>query len=85
MHLKHDRQFKDHFCPARTVQLLPDSKGMVRYVIVTLRDNKTGPGGRISNQQAGQLLELTVAVQRLHVILPVEDQTPGALKVQLSN
>ena len=63
---------------------MSDSEGLVRTVTVSLRDNRTGPRGDLSNQQAGQTLELRVAVQRLHVILPVEEQTPGALKEQLS-
>ena len=38
--------------------------------------------GNFCKQQAGQTLELTVTVKRLHVKLPVEDQAPrGQLSI----
>ena len=47
-HLRYDRQFEDYFCLAMILKLLPDSEGVVRPVVVNLRDNRSGPGGIIS-------------------------------------
>ena len=44
------------------VKLLPDQEGIVQTIVVVLRDNKSGPRGNHSSQQAGQTLELTVSV-----------------------
>ena len=54
VHLRYHKQFKDHLPLARITRLLPDKQGVVRTLVVPLRDNKSGPRGNLSNQQAGQ-------------------------------
>ena len=36
VHLRYDRQFKDHFCLAKIFKLLPEQEGMVLTVVVAL-------------------------------------------------
>ena len=57
---------------------------VVRTVQVPLKNKKTGPRGELANQAGGQTSEITVGVWRLHALLPMEDQGPGALKGQIS-
>ena len=43
VHLRFDKQFKDHFHLDRVTKLLLDKVGLFRTVKVALKDNKTGP------------------------------------------
>ena len=78
--LKYDRQLggaKYRLC--RVAQLKPDLHGVVRTVVVELRDRKRGVRERREDCRAG-LVEMEVAVQRLVVILPAGETWKGGLE-----
>ena len=72
--LRFDRQLgSDKYVLGRVSKLIPDKHERVRTVIICLRNNRKGAREGPRTCKAGTC-ELQVAVQRLVVILPVEDQ-----------
>ena len=63
---------KDHYRLARVKEVYPDSKGLVRTVRVAYR--KRDARESKDEFKAKPLIEENVAVQRLSVLLPVEEQ-----------
>ena len=84
LHLRNDKQIKSWFCLARFIKLLSQEMIMFKTGQVSLKHNNNGPQGDLTHHTTGYTLELTVGVQKLHVILAVENQASGALNGQMS-
>ena len=72
---------RDKFRLARVMRLLPDSCGNMRTVVIGLRNRARGSREASEACLAG-LTEMTVAVQRLVLILPRDEQTPDNVMEQ---
>ena len=73
--LRYDQKFgEDKFRLGRVLAVHPDPHGVVRTVTVGVRDRR-GKKTEQWNRCKSKLAELVVGIQRLVVILPVEEQT----------
>ena len=74
VHLKYSKKFGDEkYRLARVLAIHPDLHGVVRTVTVGVRDRR-GKKNEQWDQCGSKLAELVVGVQRLVVVLPVEEQ-----------
>ena len=72
--LKYDSKYSaDRYRLAKIVEVYPDAHGIVRTVRVEVRDRR-GTGNEAPEQCSTRKATLTTGVQRLVVLLPVEDQ-----------
>ena len=75
VHVRYDKKFSQpRYRLARIVKVLPDEHGIVRSCVVAMRPRREGETGdkKYKHKPAE---ELTLGVQRIAVLLPVEEQS----------
>ena len=68
-----NKKYAKHHGLARVINILPDNEEIVRTVQVSDRNNRVGPRGAAINDKVGTTEKLTVGIQTLQVILPMEN------------
>ena len=77
--LKYDKHLgKDKYRLAKVLEVHPDNHGHVRTVTIGIRDLRKARSEQPQQATAPQT-QMTVAVQRLVVLLPVNETWPGGL------
>ena len=71
--LRYDKKWKDLYRLARVTDVKVEEDCCVRTVIVTTKDRRIG-----AQDSPGSMLQFEVAVQRMHVLLPKEEQEEKA-------
>ena len=77
--VRYERSFgRDRYRLAKVTETKTDCQGLVRTALIHLRDRKKGNRDRPLDYRAG-LVEMTLAVQRLVVLLPASEQWEGGV------